>query len=130
MTNDDETSGEAAPGRSAGGVRVPVDYVPVRRGHVLEMDMGDGLILYNHESNLVHHLNPSAGIVWQLCDGQASVAQMAREVSEECGLDLAQVREDVAAVIAEFEALDMVTGAQQDSATRHGEPYENGGTRG
>src|SRR3989304_5956242 len=56
---------------------VPPEYTPAKRANVLELDMGDGLILYNHDSSLVHHLNPSAALLWQLCDGDASVARLA-----------------------------------------------------
>jgi PqqD family protein of HPr-rel-A system len=94
--------GEAAP------LTVPPSYRPARSGDVLELDMGDGLILYNHDSSLVHHLNPSAALVWQLCDGRASVTQLATEISQEYGLGDGEVLEQVSAVIAEFDALDLV----------------------
>ena len=53
---------------------VPTAYRPRKAADVLELDMGDGIILYNHDSNLVHHLNPSAAILWALCDGDARIA--------------------------------------------------------
>lgn len=87
---------------------VPAEYRPAKVADVLELDMGDGLILFNHDSSLVHHLNPSAALIWQLCNGEASVAQLANEIAEEYGLRTDQVFEQVASVIAEFEALDLV----------------------
>jgi PqqD family protein of HPr-rel-A system len=87
---------------------VPAEYRPAKVAEVLELDMGDGLILFNHDSSLVHHLNPSAALVWQLCNGGASVGQLAEEIAEEYGLRTDQVLEQVASVIAEFEALDLV----------------------
>jgi PqqD family protein of HPr-rel-A system len=87
---------------------VPAEYRPVKVSDVLELDMGDGLILFNHDSSLVHHLNPSAALVWQLCDGEASVSQLAREIAEEYELARDDVLDQVAAVIAEFDALDLV----------------------
>jgi uncharacterized metal-binding protein len=56
----------------------------------------------------VHHLNPSAAVIWQLCSGEASVEQLAQEIAEEYGLRTDQVLEQVASVIAEFDALDLV----------------------
>ena len=58
---------------SGAPMTVPESYRPSKCAEVLELDVGDGLILYNHDSSLVHHLNPSAALVWQLCDGEASV---------------------------------------------------------
>ncbi len=84
------------------------DYRPSKVAEVLELDMGDGLILYNHDSSLVHHLNPSAALVWQLCDGEATVGQLALDIAEEYELEASEVQEQVASVIAEFDALDLV----------------------
>jgi PqqD family protein of HPr-rel-A system len=87
---------------------VPDSYRPAKCAEVLELDMGDGLILYNHDSSLVHHLNPSAALVWHLCDGEGSVGRLAREIAEEYRLKPAEVLQQVSAVIAEFDALDLV----------------------
>jgi PqqD family protein of HPr-rel-A system len=97
-------------------------YRPAKAAEVLELDMGDGLILYNHDSSLVHHLNPSAALVWHLCDGQATVGDLAKEIAEEYGLPGSEVETQVASVIAEFDALDLVEDA--------GRPSPNGGGRG
>lgn len=93
---------------------VPLHYRPRKRADVLELDMGDGLILYNHDGDLVHHLNPSAGIVWQLCDGSASVSELGADVADTYGLDRDVVSAEVADVIAEFEALGLVDDAATD----------------
>ncbi len=87
---------------------VPADYVPRKCGDVLELDMGDGLILYNHDADLVHHMNPTAGIIWQLCDGEASVGQLAFEIADEYGLEHDQVQDQVAGLIGELDALGLV----------------------
>jgi PqqD family protein of HPr-rel-A system len=91
---------------------VPADYRPTKAADVLELDMGDGVILYNHDSSLVHHLNPSAALLWKLCDGDASVGQLAEEIAEEYELDGERVGQEVSAVIAEFDALDLVADAR------------------
>lgn len=92
-------------------VSVPATYRPRKAADVLELDMGDGVILYNHDSNLVHHLNPSAAILWALCDGDASVEQLALEVAEEYALDREQVEREIAELIAELDALGLVEDA-------------------
>jgi Coenzyme PQQ synthesis protein D (PqqD) len=90
------------------GLTVPPSYRPRKSADVLELDMGDGLILYNHDGDLVHHLNPSAGIVWQLCDGDVTVDELGRDVAEEYGLDAEIVGRQIATVIAEFDTLGLV----------------------
>lgn len=96
-------------------VTVPAGYRPRKRPDVLELDMGDGFILYNHDSSLVHHLNPTAAVVWQLCEGDAAVAQLGLEIAEEYHLDVAKVQAQVATLIAELDALGLVEDAGDDS---------------
>lgn len=96
---------------SEGQIAVPLSYVPSKRVDVLELDMGDGFILYNHDSSLVHHLNPSASIIWQLCDGEASVEELGKEVAEEYGLDVAKTRQELATLLSELDALGLVEDA-------------------
>jgi PqqD family protein of HPr-rel-A system len=100
---------------TSGPMAVPTGYRPSKVAEVLELDMGDGLILYNHDSSLVHHLNPSAALIWQLCDGEATVSDLAREVADEYSLDGSQVEVQVASVIAEFDALDLVEDVEPPS---------------
>jgi Coenzyme PQQ synthesis protein D (PqqD) len=87
---------------------VPPDYRPAKAAEVLELDMGDGVILYNHDSSLVHHLNPSAALLWRLCDGEASVGDLAGEIAEEYDLEPDTVLGEISGVIAEFDALNLV----------------------
>jgi PqqD family protein of HPr-rel-A system len=96
------------------------EYRPSKVSEVLELDMGDGVILYNHDSSLVHHLNPSAALVWQLCDGQATVADLARDIAEEYHLEGSEVEAQVASVIAEFDALQLVEDSGR--ASPNGDP--------
>jgi PqqD family protein of HPr-rel-A system len=100
------------PGQTSGPMSVPTGYRPAKAPDVLELDMGDGLILYNHDSSLVHHLNPSAALLWQLCDGEASVGELATEISQEYGLGDGAALRQISAVIAEFDALDLVEDAR------------------
>lgn len=42
----------------------------------------DGLIVYQESTDRVHHLNPSAAVVFELCDGTRSADVIARLVAE------------------------------------------------
>lgn len=97
---------------------VPPDYRPRKRADVLELDMGDGFILYNHDSSLVHHLNPTAAIVWQLCEGEASVRQLSEEIALEYGVTVDNVEMQVVTLVAELDALGLLEDA--GSAASHG----------
>ena len=89
-------------------ISVSSSYVPRKSGDILELDMEDGLILYNHDSSLVHYLNPSARIVWHLCDGSASIEALARDIAQEYGQDEGAVVEQVAILAGELDALGLI----------------------
>ena len=46
----------------------------------------DGLIVYQESTDRVHHLNPTAAVVLELCDGTRSADDIARLVAETFGL--------------------------------------------
>ncbi len=94
--------------RPSSAMTVPPEYRPRRAAEVLELDMGDGVILYSHHSSLVHHLNPSAALLWRLCEGKATVKDLAGTIAEEYGLKPDVVLEEISSVIAEFDALDLI----------------------
>ena len=92
--------------------RVELEYVPRQRSGVLELDMEGGVILYDDGSSLVHRLSPSASIVWKLCQGDASVRELARDVAEAFGRDSSEIEEQLSTSIAELDALGLVEDAR------------------
>jgi Coenzyme PQQ synthesis protein D (PqqD) len=44
--------------------------------------MPDGLVIYQHETDRVHFLNPSSALVFELCNGRHMPAEMAVILSE------------------------------------------------
>lgn len=87
---------------------VPVEFRPRKRADVLELDMEDGVILYDSDASLVHHLNPSASVVWHLSEGDATVQQLATEITDEYRLDMGEVEVHVTSVVSELAALGLI----------------------
>ena len=106
-----EPEGIDRPNTEDDGLTVPVDYQPEKAADVLELDMEDGYILFNHDSSLVHHLNPSAAIIWQLCDGTATISELAADIAAEFRVDERQTVKQLTGVIAELDALGLVRDA-------------------
>lgn len=46
----------------------------------------DGLIIYQESTDRVHHLNPTAAVIFQLCDGDHDLEGIAEAVGETFGL--------------------------------------------
>lgn len=93
---------------------VSVDYVPRKREDVLELDMGDGIVVYDPASRLVHHLNPTASILWHCADGNAGLEQLTLEIAEELDLDLAGIRREFLELVAELDALGLLHDGRDD----------------
>ena len=100
-------------------------YTPRKLADVLELDMGDGIVLYDPGSKLVHHLNPSASLLWQLAEGDVSVGQLVLEISEELHLEPSRLHEQLMSLVAEMDALGLLT----DSMTFMDSPPDERETR-
>ena len=109
--NTAEPSGEPAP-----ALHVSPEYRPQRADDVFSMDMGDGLILYNRDSQLVHHLNPTAAVVWGVADGEATVATLAAEIAEQYELDPEETLGQLTSMLGELDAMGLVHDADAESA--------------
>lgn len=50
-------------------------------------DAEDGVVVFNPATDKVHHLNPTASALFELCDGSTSNDEVARLVGDLFGLD-------------------------------------------
>jgi PqqD family protein of HPr-rel-A system len=56
-------------------------------------------VVYDEDSGGLHHLNPTATIVFQLCDGTTTVREMSSEISEVFGIPADDVEREVRALL-------------------------------
>lgn len=95
---------------------VPDPYLPSRRADVVELDMEDGLVLFDPTTSLVHHLNSTARVVWRLFDGTASIGSLSDDVAGELGLDRFEVERQVATLVSQLDALHLIEDGRTRSA--------------
>jgi coenzyme PQQ synthesis protein D (PqqD) len=62
-------------------------FVPVRKD-LLFRNLSDEMILYDKTTHRAHCLNRTAAAVWNLCDGNNSVAEIARRLGLESAKDV------------------------------------------
>lgn len=102
-------------------------YRPRHAANVVELDMGDGIILYDNAAKRVHHLSLPASIIWRLCDGRATVEELARQIAVELSGEFDRVFADVESAVAELIALGLVTDASaEDEGGPAGRPKAAG----
>ncbi len=66
----------------------------VQKQGITIQQLGDELILYDTQNKTTHVLNPTARLIWELCDGKQTMKDMERTVrahfSVSIGHDLAR----------------------------------------
>lgn len=62
-------------------------YPKARRNDLIVEKLGDETIIYDEQRQMAHSLNRSATIVWQNSDGKHSLAELARLVGDELGVE-------------------------------------------
>ncbi len=76
--------------------------VPRPKDGVLFRELENGCVLYDAETEKVHSLNLTAGVIWCLIDGARSLGDIADEVAERSDADPETVLGDVLRAADEF----------------------------
>jgi hypothetical protein len=53
---------------------------PVRKPGITVKDIGSETLLYSAEEEAIHILNPTAQLIWELCDGEHTVEDMEQAI--------------------------------------------------
>lgn len=87
-----------------------------RRAEALEVNEAeDGLVVYDPAREMVHHLNPSAAMIFDLCDGTRDIDAIAGILSEAYEL-AAPPREDTIAGLNDLAERRLIHWDAHDSA--------------
>jgi pyrroloquinoline quinone biosynthesis protein D len=81
---------------------------PRRRADVVLQDVGGEAILIDPHTDEAHVLNGSAARLWQLCDGERTIDELAAEFGAVYDLSAADVIDDVREVIGELVKLKLI----------------------
>ncbi len=76
--------------------------IPVRVSDFLLERIDENVLLYHPGLTKTIHLNQTAAIVWDMCDGTRSVQEIADALGLEYPDAVAEIREDVDATLQRF----------------------------
>ena len=79
-----------------------VEKCPERAPNIAEYEVEEEIVLYDPRTDSAHVLNPTASIVWWLCDGDHKVKEIARELGDLYDKEPDAVRSDVDEIIEGF----------------------------
>ncbi|MCP4366424.1 MAG: radical SAM protein [Planctomycetes bacterium] len=85
-----------------------VEEKPKRRTDIINEDVEDETVIYDPKSHNVHHLNPIAGVIWVLCDGNHTTKQITEEIVAVLDAEPSQVERDVTKIIEDFQGKDLL----------------------
>ncbi len=81
---------------------------PKVRGDLTVVELDGEAVIYDEESGDLHHLNPTATIVFGLCDGAATMREMAGDISGAFGVPLDQVEPQVRALVRQLRSAKLL----------------------
>ena len=84
------------------------DFKPKRRSDVRSEDVQHETVLYDPTRGQAVYLNETAAVVWKLCDGTRTVAEMAELLAKEMGDTSGSIARDVADVVGRFNEAKLV----------------------
>jgi PqqD family protein of HPr-rel-A system len=88
---------------------------PKARTDLTVVQLDGEAVIYDEVSGELHHLNPSATLVFDLLDGTATVKELAADVAEAFGLSSGEVESQIRVLVRRFRALGLLHGAPAPS---------------
>lgn len=56
------------------------EYKPLHKSNLLLKDLGGEFLIYSAVQKEIHVINPTAQLIWELCDGRHTVDEIAQEL--------------------------------------------------
>lgn len=81
---------------------------PKRRTDVTSRNVNGEILILDRKNEDVHQLNSTASFVWQYCDGQATIHEIAVAMAKDYSIDLEDAERDVTDLIRKLKALGLL----------------------
>ena len=84
------------------------DERPKRRLDLTHRTIEGETVILNREEGWLHQLNPTASLIWNLCDGTLGISEISERLLDEYEIDSVTGRRDVEKVVSEFRKLNLL----------------------
>lgn len=92
----------------SGPLLPPQAPCPKRRPDVLSRLIDGETVVLDRQAGLVHQLNHTASYVWERCDGQSTMTDIAHCLAQTFDVDLSVATCDVTAMIRQLQELHLL----------------------
>jgi PqqD family protein of HPr-rel-A system len=84
---------------------------PRTRPDLTVVELDGEAVIYDEDTGNLHHLNPTATIVFGLCDGTSTMREMSVDIAEAFGVPVEEVEPQVRRLIRQFRKADLLVSA-------------------
>jgi hypothetical protein len=83
---------------------------PKVREDLVVVDIDGEAVVYEPADVLLHHLNPTATVVFKLCDGSGTVRELSEDIADILGMPVNTVLRQVRRVVSQFKQAGLLDG--------------------
>lgn len=83
---------------------------PKIRDDLASAELDGEAVIYDERSGELHHLNPTATIIFSLCDGATTVREMSGEIAGAFGVPADEVERQVRTLLRQFRKAGLLNG--------------------
>ena len=83
---------------------------PKSREDLAVVELDGEAVIFDERSGELHHLNPTATVVFKCFDGSASVKEIADDIAAEAGLPPKEVEKQVRGLLRQFRQAGLIDG--------------------
>lgn len=81
----------------------------MRKSGILEREVDGEMLLLDTEADKVHQLNPTASVIWRLCEDAASPEQIAKGLFQQFEVPIETAQRDATDTLKQFRELGLIT---------------------
>ena len=94
---------------------------PCRRKDIVLKKLGKERLLYNPTTDKVHTLNPTASLIWSLCDGKHSLQEIKKAIYENFSIkETIEIEKDILKNLKELQELGLLEEVKSSKAGLEG----------
>lgn len=90
------------------GGRVTAPQRPRARDGLTVLELDAEAVVYDEDTGNLHHLNPTATVVFSLCDGTATATELAADLAEVYGMPAEEVEPQVRRLLQQLKRAGLV----------------------